>query len=39
MKHNTTTNVIVVHYNGEDDTYWFPLLEDMSAGELFVIST
>ena len=38
MKHNTTTNEIEVQYDGEDNTCWFPLLEDMSAGELFVIS-
>ena len=39
MKHNTTTKEFEVQYDDEDDTYWFPLLEDMSAGELFVIST
>ena len=37
LKHNITTNEFEVQYDGEDGTYWFPLLEDMSAGELFVI--
>lgn len=35
LKMNSEFEVI---YDGEGDSYWFPLLEDLSAGELIVIS-
>ena len=38
LNHNTNTSEFKVIYDGEDDTYWFPLLEDMSKGELFVVA-
>ena len=38
LKRNAVTNEFEVIYDGEDDTYWFPLLEDISTGDLLVCS-
>ena len=37
LKINADTVEFEVKYDGEDDTYWFPLLEDMLSGDLLIM--
>lgn len=39
LQMNTRSKEFEVIYDGEDDTCWFSLLEDLRAGDLLVIST
>ena len=39
LKMNAKTKEFEVIYDGEEETCWFPLLEDLSTGDLLVAST
>lgn len=36
LKMNSTTKEFEVIYDGEEETCWFTLLEDLSAGNLYI---